>query len=70
MPTTQIRLQNPDGTFALAHVDDLVDDMLRKDYMFDIAVPRIPLRYSLRPKHTVEYDSAFWQGYTSPTCIP
>lgn len=40
----QVRVQLPDGGFALSHMDEVVDDMLRKDYMFDIALPRIPSR--------------------------
>ncbi|KAG1668727.1 hypothetical protein FOA52_014273 [Chlamydomonas sp. UWO 241] len=63
----KIRLQQPDGTFVLSHVDEIVDDMLRKDYMFDIALPRIPARHTmermgqLEPRVSVlddEFDEA------------
>jgi pre-mRNA-splicing factor 38A len=40
-------VQLPDGSFALSHMDEMVDDMLGKDYMFDIALPRIPKRYTI-----------------------
>lgn len=40
----KIRVHLPDGSYHLSHMDEMVDDMLRKDYMFDIALPRIPKR--------------------------
>ena len=40
----QVRVHLPDGSYQLSHMDEMVDDMLRKDYMFDIALPRIPKR--------------------------
>lgn len=40
----KIRLQNSEGNFVLTHVDELVDEMLRKDFLFDIALPRVPAR--------------------------
>lgn len=40
----RIRVALPDGRFALSHVDEVVDDMLRKDYLFDVAMPHIPYR--------------------------
>lgn len=42
----KIRLRREDGGFALTHMDELVDEMLRSEYMFDIALPRIPNRCS------------------------
>jgi pre-mRNA-splicing factor 38A len=41
----RVRVALPDGRFALSHVDEVVDDMLRKDYLFDVAMPHIPYRY-------------------------
>lgn len=40
----RVRVALPDGRFALSHVDEVVDDMLRKDYLFDVALPHIPYR--------------------------
>jgi hypothetical protein len=40
----QVRLRTSEGGFVLSHVDAVVDDMLRKDYLFDIALPHIPNR--------------------------
>lgn len=40
----RVRVALPDGRFALSHVDEVVDDMLRKDYLFDVAMPHIPYR--------------------------
>ncbi len=40
----KLRLRNADGSFALAHMDEVVDELLRNDYLFDIALPRIPNR--------------------------
>ncbi|KAG2445815.1 hypothetical protein HXX76_000419 [Chlamydomonas incerta] len=43
----KVRLQTMEGAYALTHVDEVVDDMLRKDFLFDIALPRVPSRYTL-----------------------
>jgi pre-mRNA-splicing factor 38A len=40
----RVRVAQADGSFALSHVDEVVDDMLRKDYLFDVALPHIPMR--------------------------
>lgn len=40
----KIRMQTTEGTFVLTHVDELIDEMLRKDFLFDIALPRVPAR--------------------------
>lgn len=42
----QVRLQTLEGAYALTHVDEVVDDMLRKDFLFDIALPRVPSRWA------------------------
>jgi hypothetical protein len=41
----RVRVALPDGRFALSHVDEVVDDMLRKDYLFDVSMPHIPYRW-------------------------
>jgi pre-mRNA-splicing factor 38A len=43
----KVRVRAAGGTFELSHIDSLIDDMLRKDYMFDIALPRLPSRQAL-----------------------
>jgi hypothetical protein len=40
----QVRVRTVEGGFQLSHVDELVDLMLSSDYMFDIALPRLPDR--------------------------
>ena len=40
----KLRIQNQDGTYTLSHVDAVVDQMLHSDYLFDIALPRLPTR--------------------------
>lgn len=47
----RIRLRTAEGHFTLTHVDELVDEMLRNEYLFDIALPRVPNRsLSCSPK--------------------
>jgi len=41
----KVRERLRDGTYRLTHVDEVVDKMLQTDHLFDIALPRIPLRY-------------------------
>lgn len=43
----KIRVRNLEGSFALSHVDECVDDMLHNDLMYDITLPRIPHRLML-----------------------
>ena len=50
----RVRVRGPDGKFALRHIDELVDEMLRTDYMFDIALPRLPPRQSLEKMGQLE----------------
>ena len=38
-------MRTTEGAFVLSHVDAVVDDMLRKDYLFDVALPHIPTRW-------------------------
>ena len=40
----KLRIQNQDGTYTMSHVDAVVDQMLHSDYLFDIALPRLPTR--------------------------
>ncbi|KAE9446630.1 hypothetical protein C3L33_21472, partial [Rhododendron williamsianum] len=41
----KLRLKSPDGQFSLTHVDEVIDELLTKDYSCDIAMPRIKKRY-------------------------
>lgn len=41
----KLRMQNQDGGYALSHVDEVIDQMLTQEYLFDIALPRLPHRY-------------------------
>ena len=43
----KVRQLNADGSYALAHVDELAEAMIFKDFLFDIALPRIPKRIDL-----------------------
>ncbi|KAF5841593.1 PRP38 family-domain-containing protein [Dunaliella salina] len=43
----KIRVMTKEGKYMVSHVDELVDAMLNKDHLFDIALPRIPTRYAL-----------------------
>lgn len=49
----KVRLRT-EYSFELSHVDELVDDMLRKDYCFDIALPRLPARMYLEKQKLIE----------------
>lgn len=40
----KIRYRKTDGTYVLTHVDEVVDWMLTKDFLFDTTLPRIPYR--------------------------
>lgn len=40
----RIRLRKPDGSFELTCIDDIVDQMLTRDYLFNIALPRLQER--------------------------
>lgn len=40
----RIRLRRPDGSFALTYIDELVDQMLTRDSLFTISLPRLPDR--------------------------
>jgi pre-mRNA-splicing factor 38A len=40
----RIRLRKPDGSFELTFIDDIIDQMLTRDYLFNIALPRLQER--------------------------
>ncbi len=40
----QIRVMTVEGKYKLSHVDEVVGDMINKDNLFDIAMPRLPAR--------------------------
>ncbi|CAL5221078.1 g3204 [Coccomyxa viridis] len=43
----KVRLREADGSFALTHMDEVVDQLLNNEYLFDIALPRIPNRVTM-----------------------
>ncbi|KAL5701019.1 hypothetical protein ACHQM5_026401 [Ranunculus cassubicifolius] len=46
----KLRQKLNDGRFSLTHVDEVVDELLTKDYSCDIALPRIKKRSTLEAK--------------------
>ena len=48
----KLRLLSQDGSYSLSYLDELVDQMLHQDYLFDIALPRLPQRCTLATAHT------------------
>eukprot|EP00210_Caulerpa_lentillifera_P000232 g226.t1 len=50
----KVREMEADGGYTLTHVDTVVDNMLRKDFLFDISLPRIPLRIMLERSKALE----------------
>ncbi|CAN0897177.1 Pre-mRNA-splicing factor 38 [Linum grandiflorum] len=43
----KIRMKVPDGKYSLTHVDEVIDELLTKDYWCDIALPRVKKRWTL-----------------------
>lgn len=43
----RVRIRDESGQFRLSHIDEVIDDMLRKDYLFSIALPKLPARHVL-----------------------
>ncbi|KAF8392640.1 hypothetical protein HHK36_022989 [Tetracentron sinense] len=43
----KLRQKLADGRFSLTHVDEVIDELLTKDYACDIALPRIKKRWGL-----------------------
>ncbi|DBA75161.1 TPA: hypothetical protein ACH3X1_010475 [Trebouxia sp. C0004] len=50
----KVRMQNQDGSYSLSHVDEVIDQMLHQDYLFDIALPRLPHRVTLERLNQLE----------------
>ncbi|KAL3133818.1 U4/U6-U5 snRNP complex subunit prp38 [Trebouxia sp. C0010 RCD-2024] len=50
----KLRMQNQDGGYALSHVDEVIDQMLTQEYLFDIALPRLPHRLTLERLNQLE----------------
>ncbi|TYJ96488.1 pre-mRNA-splicing factor 38 [Cucumis melo var. makuwa] len=43
----KLRRKLSDGCFSLSHVDEVIDELLTKDYSCDIALPRVKKRWTL-----------------------
>ncbi|KAK9905941.1 hypothetical protein WJX75_009262 [Coccomyxa subellipsoidea] len=43
----KVRLRLADGNFELTHMDEIIDQMLNSEYLFDVAMPRIPNRVTM-----------------------
>ncbi|KAF4389809.1 hypothetical protein F8388_009942 [Cannabis sativa] len=50
----KVRQKSPDGRFSLTHVDEVIDELLTKDYSCDIAMPRIKKRWTLESLGSLE----------------
>lgn len=50
----KLRQKSPDGRFSLTHVDEVIDELLTKDYSCDIALPRIKKRWNLETIGSLE----------------
>lgn len=50
----RVRVRDPTGSFSLGYIDDLIDQMLTKDHMFNIALPRLPARQALEKAGQLE----------------
>jgi pre-mRNA-splicing factor 38A len=50
----RVRVRDPSGAFVLSHIDELIDQMLRGDYLFHIALPRLPARHALEKNGQLE----------------
>uniref|UniRef100_A0A131XTF8 Pre-mRNA-splicing factor 38 n=2 Tax=Ixodes ricinus TaxID=34613 RepID=A0A131XTF8_IXORI len=50
----KLRRQNRDGTFAIVHMDELIDELLREERAADVILPRIQKRHVL--EETNELD--------------
>lgn len=44
----KIRRRVPEGTFVIVRMDELIDEMLRETYLFDISMPHLPKRIALQ----------------------
>eukprot|EP00197_Chlamydomonas_leiostraca_P012822 CAMPEP_0202860104 /NCGR_PEP_ID=MMETSP1391-20130828/1959_1 /ASSEMBLY_ACC=CAM_ASM_000867 /TAXON_ID=1034604 /ORGANISM="Chlamydomonas leiostraca, Strain SAG 11-49" /LENGTH=214 /DNA_ID=CAMNT_0049539239 /DNA_START=42 /DNA_END=682 /DNA_ORIENTATION=- len=50
----KVRVMTQEGKYMLSHMDEVVDDMLNKDFMYDIALPRLPARLALEKAGTLD----------------
>merc|ERR1712224_1003187 len=62
----KIRVRKSDGTFFLSHVDEFIDDLLRKGVVLDTTMPRIRSRYALEAQGILDPKvSALENGFVS-----
>ena len=40
----RVRVRDPSGSFSLSYIDEIIDNMLQRDHLFNIALPRLPKR--------------------------
>lgn len=50
----KLRCMLADGSFALSHVDEFIDLLLTTDYACDVALPRVPKRWTLEATGQLE----------------
>lgn len=50
----KLRRKLADGSFALSHVDEFIDELLTTDYACDVALPRVPKRWTLEATGQLE----------------
>mmetsp|Transcript_2890 Transcript_2890/g.10460 ORF Transcript_2890/g.10460 Transcript_2890/m.10460 type:complete len:440 (-) Transcript_2890:2120-3439(-) len=50
----KVRLQRHDGGYELKHIDEFIEELLTKDYSLDIALPRLPKRWTLEATGALE----------------
>jgi pre-mRNA-splicing factor 38A len=49
-----VRQKLSDGKFSLTHVDEVIEELLTKDYSCDIAMPRLKKRWTLEQNGLLE----------------
>ena len=50
----KLRHRKADGTFEIIHIDEYVDELLRREVYFDIVLPRIPKREQLEAANVLK----------------
>lgn len=50
----KLRMLSQDGSYSLSHMDQVIEQMLHQDYLFDIALPRLPHRVTLERLNQLE----------------
>ncbi|CAN8003863.1 unnamed protein product [Ixodes hexagonus] len=50
----KLRRQNRDGSFAIVHMDELIDELLREERAADVILPRIQKRHVLEESNELE----------------